>query len=133
MTLFQVREMRPAGELAARTLLITEIPKHECSVESLSEYFRYERKITWKCKKSIAIKKKFSNSKEEFASLTVEDIAIAHDIKQLCEIDEERECAEQARLYCENYARRREPLKMYPHRCGQITGCCCIPVSAKGK
>lgn len=98
----QVRDTRPTGELAARTLLITDIPKHQCSVENLTEYF-----------------------KEAFPTLTVEDVTLAHDIQYLSKLDAERDCAEQARLYCENYAKKREPLQMYPHPCGQILGTCC--------
>ncbi|XP_047346161.1 calcium permeable stress-gated cation channel 1 isoform X1 [Vespa velutina] len=98
----QVRETRSSGELAARTLIITEIPKHQCDVETLTEYF-----------------------KEAFSTLTIEDVTLAHDIRRLSVLDAERDCAEQARLYCENYAKKRDPLKIYPHRCGQILGCCC--------
>ncbi|XP_001600724.2 CSC1-like protein 2 isoform X2 [Nasonia vitripennis] len=97
----QVRDMKPAGELAARTLLITEIPKHQCNVDGLTEYFT-----------------------EAFPTLTVEDVTLAYDIKQLTKLDAERDCAEQARLYCENYNRRKGPLKMYPQLCGQVVGCC---------
>lgn len=104
----KVRDARPAGELAARTLLITEIPKHQCNVEALTQYFR-----------------------EAFPTLTVEDVTLAHDIKRLSELDLQRDCAEQARLYCESYARRRQPLKMYPYPCGQIVGCCCHTVDAQ--
>ncbi|XP_015604839.1 CSC1-like protein 2 [Cephus cinctus] len=103
----QVRDARPAGELAARTLLITEIPKHQCNVESLAQYFR-----------------------EAFPTLTVESITLAHDIRRLSALDEMRDCAEQARLYCENYARRKEPLRLYPYPCGQVIGCCCKTVDA---
>ncbi|XP_020293493.1 CSC1-like protein 2 [Pseudomyrmex gracilis] len=98
----QVRDSRPSGEYAARTLLITDIPKHECTVENLSEYFQ-----------------------QAFPNLTVEDITLAYDIKRLSKLDEERDCAEQARLYCESYSKKREPLKMYPYPCGQILGHCC--------
>ncbi|XP_014480213.1 PREDICTED: CSC1-like protein 2 isoform X2 [Dinoponera quadriceps] len=98
----QVRDTRPTGELAARTLLITDIPKHQCTIESLTEYF-----------------------KEAFPTLTVEDITLAHDIRRLSKLDAERDCAEQARLYCESYAKKREPLKMYPYPCGQVLGHCC--------
>ncbi|KAG7205790.1 hypothetical protein KM043_007735 [Ampulex compressa] len=98
----QVRDARHGGELAARTLLITEIPKHQCSVETLTTYF-----------------------KETFPTLTVEDITLAYDIRRLSTLDIERDGAEQARLYCENYARKREPLKMYPYPCGHVIGCCC--------
>ncbi|EZA60651.1 hypothetical protein DMN91_007488 [Ooceraea biroi] len=98
----QIRDTRPTGELAARTLLITDIPKHQCTIEILTEYF-----------------------KEAFPTLTVEDITLAHDIKRLSKLDAERDCAEQARLYCENYAKKREPLKMYPYPCGQVLGHCC--------
>lgn len=98
----KVRGARHSGELAARTLLITEIPKHQCNVQILTDYF-----------------------KDAFATLTVEDVTLAYDIRQLSALDAERDCAEQARLYCENYARRREPLKMYPYPCGQVIGCCC--------
>lgn len=98
----QVRDLRPSGELAARTLLITEIPKHQCNVEALTQYFR-----------------------EAFSTLTIEDVTLAHDIRRLSALDAERDCAEQARLYCENYARKREPLKIYPFPCGQVLGCCC--------
>ncbi|XP_014214985.1 CSC1-like protein 2 isoform X2 [Copidosoma floridanum] len=97
----KVRDLRPAGELAARTLLITEIPKHQCNIDGLTEYF-----------------------KEAFPTLTVEDVTLAYDIKELTKLDAERDCAEQARLYCENYNRRKAPLKMYPHFCGQLVGCC---------
>ncbi|KAK2588392.1 hypothetical protein KPH14_004400 [Odynerus spinipes] len=98
----QVRDTRPSGELAARALLITEIPKHQCNVDTLTQYFR-----------------------EAFSTLTVEDVTLAHDIRRLSALDAARDCAEQARLYCENYARKREPLKIYPHPCGQVLGCCC--------
>ncbi|XP_024880459.1 CSC1-like protein 2 isoform X2 [Temnothorax curvispinosus] len=98
----QVRDTRPTGEFVARTLLITDIPKQQCTVENLSEYF-----------------------KEAFPGLTVEDITLAHDIKRLSKLDAERDCVEQARLYCESYAKKREPLKMYPYPCGQILGHCC--------
>ncbi|XP_011137889.1 CSC1-like protein 2 [Harpegnathos saltator] len=98
----QVRDTRPTGELAARTLLITDIPKHQCTIENLTEYF-----------------------KEAFPTLTVEDITLAHDIRRLSKLDAERDCAEQARLYCENYAKKKEPLKMYPYPCGQVLGHCC--------
>jgi len=37
----QVRDTRPTEELVARTLLITDIPKHQCTVENLTEYFKY--------------------------------------------------------------------------------------------
>lgn len=40
----QVRDTRPTGELAARTLLITDIPKDQCSVESLTVYLKYVKK-----------------------------------------------------------------------------------------
>jgi len=36
----QIRDTRPTGELAARTLLITDIPKHQCNIENLTEYFK---------------------------------------------------------------------------------------------
>ncbi|XP_033211749.1 CSC1-like protein 2 [Belonocnema kinseyi] len=98
----QVRNAKPVGELAARTLLITEIPKHQCDVQNLIQYFR-----------------------EAFPTLTVEDVTLAHDIKRLSSLDSERDCAEQARLYCESYAKRKGPLKMYPYPCGQLVGCCC--------
>ncbi|XP_076238836.1 transmembrane protein 63 isoform X2 [Calliopsis andreniformis] len=98
----KVRDAKHGGELAARTLLITEIPKHQCDVQILTEYF-----------------------KEAFPTLTVEDVTLAYDIRRLSALDLERDCAEQARLYCENYARKREPLKMYPYPCGQILACCC--------
>ncbi|CAL1679702.1 unnamed protein product [Lasius platythorax] len=98
----QVRDTRPTGEFAARTLLITDIPKHQCTIENLTEYF-----------------------KEAFPTLTVEDITLAHDIQHLSKLDAERDCAEQARLYCESYAKKREPLKMYPYPCGQVLGTCC--------
>nr|XP_031835277.1 CSC1-like protein 2 [Nomia melanderi] len=98
----KVRDAKHGGELAARTLLITEIPKHQCKVETLIDYF-----------------------KEAFPTLTVEDVTLAYDIKRLSALDTERDCAEQARLYCENYAKKREPLKMYPYPCGQMMGFCC--------
>ncbi|XP_029047997.1 calcium permeable stress-gated cation channel 1 isoform X1 [Osmia bicornis bicornis] len=98
----KVHDSKHCGELAARTLLITEIPKHQCNVEALTEYFE-----------------------EAFPTLTVEDVTLAYDIRQLSALDIERDCAEQARLYCENYAKKREPLKMYPYPCGQVIGCCC--------
>ncbi|XP_018407611.1 PREDICTED: CSC1-like protein 2 isoform X2 [Cyphomyrmex costatus] len=98
----QVRDTRPTGEFVARTLLITDIPKQQCTVEKLTEYF-----------------------KEAFPTLTVEDITLAHDIRRLSKLDEERDCVEQARLYCESYAKKRDPLKMYPYPCGQILGYCC--------
>lgn len=98
----KVRDARHGGELAARTLLITEIPRHQCNVQILTDYF-----------------------KEAFPTLTVEDVTLAYDIKRLSALDAERDCAEQARLYCENYARKREPLKMYPYPCGQVLACCC--------
>ncbi|XP_012527049.1 calcium permeable stress-gated cation channel 1 isoform X1 [Monomorium pharaonis] len=99
----QVRDTRPTGEFVARTLLITDIPKQQCTVEKLTEYF-----------------------KEAFPALTVEDITLAHDIRHLSNLDAERDCAEQARLYCESYAKKREPLKMYPYPCGQVLGHCCL-------
>lgn len=98
----KVRDSRHGGELAARTLLITEIPKQQCNVQVLTEYFT-----------------------QVFPTLTVEDITLAYDIRRLSALNAERDCAEQARLYCENYARKREPLKMYPYPCGQVIGCCC--------
>ncbi|XP_076171762.1 transmembrane protein 63 isoform X2 [Ptiloglossa arizonensis] len=98
----KVQDARHGGELAARTLLITEIPKHQCNVQTLTDYF-----------------------KEAFPTLTVEDVTLAYDIRRLSTLDVERDCAEQARLYCENYARKEEPLKMYPYPCGQVIGCCC--------
>lgn len=67
--------------------------------------------------------------REAFPTLTVEDITLAHDIRRLSKLDEKRDCAEQARLYCENYARNREPLQMYPYPCGQIIGHCCKKVN----
>ncbi|CAK9817995.1 Calcium permeable stress-gated cation channel 1 [Anthophora quadrimaculata] len=98
----KVRESRHASELAARTLLISEIPKHQCNVETLTDYF-----------------------KETFPALTVEEVTLAYDTRRLAILDMKRECAEQARLYCENYAKKRQPLEMYPHPCGQVIGCCC--------
>ncbi|CAK9827705.1 CSC1-like protein 2 [Anthophora retusa] len=98
----KVRESRYANELAARTLLISEIPKHQCNVETLTNYF-----------------------KEAFPALTVEEVTLAYDTRRLAILDMKRECAEQARLYCENYAKKRPPLEMYPHPCGQVIGCCC--------
>ncbi|XP_017756966.1 PREDICTED: CSC1-like protein 2 [Eufriesea mexicana] len=98
----KVRDSRHGGELAARTLLITEIPKHQCDVQGLTDYF-----------------------KEIFPTLTVEDITLAYDVRRLSILNIERDCAEQARLYCENYAKKREPLQMYPYPCGQVIGCCC--------
>lgn len=88
--------------MAARTLLISEIPKHQCNVNSLKEYFT-----------------------EAFPTLTVEDVTLAHDIKRLSILEAQRDCAEQARLYCENHNKKKEPLKLYPHLCGQVVGCCC--------
>lgn len=103
----QVREARPAGELAARTLLISNIPKEYCNIDNLKLYFA-----------------------EAFPTLQVEDITLAHDIKRLSELDSQRDCAEQARLYCENYNRRRESLKLYPHKFGQIIGYCFSKIDA---
>ncbi|XP_076635831.1 transmembrane protein 63 [Colletes latitarsis] len=98
----KVQDARHGGELAARTLLITEVPKHQCNVQTLIDYF-----------------------KEAFPTLTVEDVTLAYDIRRLSALDAEKDCAEQACLYCENYAKKREPLKMYPYPCGQVIGCCC--------
>ncbi|XP_076761110.1 transmembrane protein 63 [Xylocopa sonorina] len=98
----KVRDSKHGGELAARTLLITEIPKHQCNIQILTDYFSHT-----------------------FPTLTVEDVTLAYDIRRLSALNIEKDCAEQARLYCENYARRREPLKMYPYPCGQVIGCCC--------
>lgn len=70
-----------------------------------------------------------ASSREAFPTLTVEDITLAHDIKRLSNLDAERDCAEQARLYCENYSKKREPLKMYPYPCGQVLGHCCKKAS----
>ncbi|XP_015436121.1 PREDICTED: CSC1-like protein 2 [Dufourea novaeangliae] len=98
----KVRDAKHGGELAARTLLVAEIPKHQCKSETLTNYF-----------------------KEAFPTLTVEDVTLAYDIRRLSALDAEKDCAEQARLYCENYAKRREPLTMYPYPCGQVLGCCC--------
>ncbi|XP_053972346.1 calcium permeable stress-gated cation channel 1 [Hylaeus volcanicus] len=98
----KVQNAKHGGELAARTLLITEIPEHQCKVQTLIEYF-----------------------KEAFPTLTVEDVTLAYDIRRLSALDMKKDCVEQARLYCENYARKREPLKMYPYPCGQVIGCCC--------
>ncbi|KAF7405286.1 hypothetical protein HZH66_004192 [Vespula vulgaris] len=81
----QVRENRPSGELAARTLIITEIPKHQCDVEALTEYF-----------------------KEAFSTLTIEDVTLAHDIRRLSVLDTERDCAEQARCCCKSKVDARE-------------------------
>lgn len=67
--------------------------------------------------------------REAFPALTVEDITLAHDIRRLSKLDAERDCAEQARLYCESYAKKREPLKMYPYPCGQVLGHCCNKVN----
>lgn len=106
--LFQVREARPSEELAARTLLISEIPKHQCNAESLMEYF-----------------------KEAFPTLTVEDVTLAHDIRRLSVLESQRDCAEQARLYCENYNKKKGALKLYPYFCGQVIGCCCNTVRIK--
>lgn len=63
--------------------------------------------------------------RQAFPTLTIEDITLAYDIKRLSALNVERDCAEQARLYCENYAKKREPLQMYPYPCGQVIGCCC--------
>ncbi|KAK0080936.1 hypothetical protein PV325_013076 [Microctonus aethiopoides] len=103
----QVREARPSEELAARTLLISEIPKHQCNAESLMEYF-----------------------KEAFPTLTVEDVTLAHDIRRLSALESQRDCAEQARLYCENYNKKKGALKLYPYFCGQVIGCCCNTIDA---
>lgn len=63
--------------------------------------------------------------RQVFPTLTVEDITLAYDIRRLLALNEEKDCAEQARLYCENYAKKRESLQMYPYPCGQVIGCCC--------
>ncbi|XP_014231038.1 CSC1-like protein 2 isoform X1 [Trichogramma pretiosum] len=97
----QVRDMKPGGELTARTLLISEIPRHQCNVEGLTQYF-----------------------KEAFPTLSIEDVTLAYDIRELSSLDAARDCAEQAKLYCENYNRRKGPLKLYPKPCGQLIGCC---------
>ncbi|XP_078039184.1 transmembrane protein 63 isoform X3 [Augochlora pura] len=98
----KVRDAKHGAELAARTLLITEIPKHQCKEEDLMEYF-----------------------KEDFPTLSVEDVKLAYDVRRLSALNAEKDCAEQARLYCENYAKKKEPLTMYPYPCGQLIGCCC--------
>lgn len=67
----------------------------------------------------------FCYIREAFPNLTVEDITIAHDTERLTAIDTERDRVQQAKLYCENYVKRREPLKIYPYPCGQVLGCCC--------
>ncbi|XP_015119939.1 CSC1-like protein 2 [Diachasma alloeum] len=103
----QVRDARPSGELAARTLLISGIPKHQCNVEGLTRYFQ-----------------------EAFPTLSVENVTLAHDIRRLSALNAERDCAEQARLYCESYNKKKEPLNLYPYPCGQIIGCCCKTVDA---
>lgn len=136
----QVRDMKPAGELAARTLLITEIPKHQCNVDGLTEYF----KLVWQfhiirlCLVYILftyniLSSIYYNYREAFPTLTVEDVTLAYDIKQLTKLDAERDCAEQARLYCENYNRRKGPLKLYPRPCGQVVGCCFKQVSDRAQ
>lgn len=88
-------------------MLISEIPKHQCDVDSLIDYF-----------------------KEAFPTLSVEDVTLAHDIKRLSVLDAQRDCAEQARLYCENYNKRKGALKLHPYPCGQIFGCCSKSVDA---
>lgn len=67
--------------------------------------------------------------REAFPTITVEDITLAHDIRHLSKLDEERDCVEQARLYCESYAKKRGPLQMYPYPCGQVIGYCCKKVN----
>ena len=124
-----MRDLKPSGELAARTLLITEIPKHQCNIEGLTEYFKFVLHFFL----NFYIMVLFFNSlltcfiniyREAFPTLSVEDVTLAYDIKELTKLDAERDCAEQARLYCENYNRRKGPLKMYPRPCGQVVGCC---------
>ncbi|KOX74643.1 Transmembrane protein 63A [Melipona quadrifasciata] len=65
----KVRESKHGGELAAGTLLITEIPKQQCDVQSLTDYF-----------------------KQVFPTLTVEDITLAYDIRRLLALNEEKNC-----------------------------------------
>lgn len=122
--------MKSGGELASRTLLITDIPKHQCNVEGLTEYFKYvlmnsiSQIIELNQKIFINLYCTLQNCREAFPTLSVEDVTLAYDIKELTELDADRDCAEQARLYCENYNRRKGPLKMYPQYCGQVIGCC---------
>lgn len=93
--------------MAARTLIIGEIPKHQCTVEIITEFF-----------------------KNAFPRLIVQDISVAYDIKRLVALDEQRNRAEQARLCCENYNKRNVALKLYSHTGINVFECCCKSVDA---
>ncbi|KAK0092006.1 hypothetical protein PV326_002385 [Microctonus aethiopoides] len=96
----QVCQAKLSEKLVARTLLISEIPKDQCDIRNLIIFFR-----------------------NAFPTLTIENITLAYDVKRLSTLQAQRECAKQARLYCENYNKTHPALKIYPHFCGQIIGC----------
>lgn len=101
MYIKQVHNKNSRGKISEKTLLITGIENNHCNIEYLKQYFD-----------------------QEFPLLIVENITLAYDIGKLSDFNSQRECAESSRLYCEEYNRQGEKLKLYPFLFGRLTGHC---------
>lgn len=89
-------------DTVSRTLMISNIPRHNCDADDLHRHFR-----------------------EAYPEFEVQGIQLAYNITKVSQLDKERETASQAKIYCDNYLKDTGiRLDMRPYYCGNICSCC---------
>ncbi|XP_065225724.1 calcium permeable stress-gated cation channel 1 [Planococcus citri] len=102
MRRFSVKLRLEIIDSVSRTLMITDIPRRNCDVNDLARHFR-----------------------EAYPEYEVQNIQLAYDITKVSQLDQERDVAHQARIYCEEYFKTTgERLTVHPYMCGYIFSCC---------
>ncbi|CAG0887910.1 unnamed protein product [Cyprideis torosa] len=95
-------------ERGAKTLMISHIPRSQCSLQLISQHFH-----------------------EAYPRMEVTDIQLAYDVQKLTNLNIQKESVTQARLTAEYHFRTTgERMKMAPYHGGYFFGCCCKQVDA---
>lgn len=102
MRCFSVNLKFEDRDTVSRTLMISNIPRHNCDADDLHRHFR-----------------------EAYPEFEVQGIQLAYNIAKVSQLDKERETASQAKIYCDNYLKDTGiRLDMRPHYCGNVCSCC---------
>lgn len=102
MRRFSVKLRLEIIDSVSRTLMITDIPRRNCDVNDLTRHFR-----------------------EAYPEYEVQNIQLAYDITKISKLDQDRDNAHQAKIYCENYFKKTGGrLTVQPFLCGYIFSCC---------
>ncbi|XKL63810.1 hypothetical protein PGB90_006174 [Kerria lacca] len=102
MRRFSVKLRLEVIDSVSRTLMITDIPRRNCDVNDLSRHFG-----------------------EAYPEYEVQNIQLAYDITKVSKLNQDRDAAHQAKIYCEEYFKNSgKRLTVQSFMCGYLFSCC---------